>query len=134
MATWIIVTKMWFWEPRCCMSPLWIFFLLVATPSSLKNKLILYFEKLNTWKPIFKIFYSSRFSRNFIVHNCYIIGNNVLPKRWCLIPVEYLFDSTFVKISPSLESSCLVTSFTKTWMTCNMKITMNVFFFVFCFF
>ena len=36
-----------------------------------------------------------------MVHNCHILSNNVLPKRWCLIPVEYLLDNAFLKIFPS---------------------------------
>ena len=72
------------------------------------------------------------FSQNFMVHNCHIIGTNVLPKRWCLIPVKYLLDNAFLKISPHLRIFMLgyiLYKNVKSWrMTCNMTITTNRFF------
>ena len=61
------------------------------------------------------VFYSNYFSQNFAVHNCHKIGNNVLPKRWCLILMEYLLDNTFLKTTfyPSNLHAWLL--FTKTW-------------------
>ena len=61
------------------------------------------------------VFYSNYFSQNFAVHNCHKISNNVLPKRWCLILMEYLLDNTFLKTAfyPSNLHAWLL--FTKTW-------------------
>ena len=100
-----------------------IFILLIATRSCLKNKSILYLENLTTWKPIFKVFYSHCFSQNFIVHNCHIIDNNVLPKWWCLNPVKYLLDSSSPRIF--IHGYIIYKNVKSRRMTCNMTITTN---------